>query len=50
MCIVTTEEDLNYWFAGFTDGDGYFYVKNNEISFQITTNNLDFCWSKYNAN
>lgn len=32
----------NQWFAGFVDGDGFFYInKKNEISFELTTSTID---------
>lgn len=41
--MVTHEEKWNEWFAGFTDGDGYFYVNNIEksVSFELTTHTTD---------
>ena len=36
-------EKWNEWFAGITDGDGYFYInKKNEISYEVTTHTTDF--------
>lgn len=39
---VLKHNPWNEWFAGFVDGDGYFYInKKNEISFEITTSIID---------
>ncbi len=31
----------DYWFAGIFDGDGYFYINNKEVTFELTTTFFD---------
>ena len=39
---ILKQKSWNEWFAGFVDGDGYFYINTkNEISFEITTSIID---------
>lgn len=37
------DDKWNQWFAGVTDGDGYFYINKNErsVSYEITTHSTD---------
>ncbi len=39
--ITNSEEKWNQWFAGLTDGDGCFYIKKKEISFELTVHIVD---------
>lgn len=43
MNNLNSDEKWNQWFAGFTDGDGCFYInkKENSVSYEVTTHTTD---------